>query len=314
MAINTCVHVEPGEHAVEFFGSDLDLVATVGGYLGDGLRLGDVVVAVATPAHCQAVADVISAAGVDVAQARASGRLVEVDAAAALAKFSVGGRPDPARFDVVVGNTLRRAVQSGRPVRAFGEMVALLWEAGQLLGVLELEKLWNDLGTRLPFSLLCAYPSTVVEAGEAPEVLAEVCTAHGHVSGAAPTDSDAEWTARFPRSPDAPGSARRFVTDVLQTCERSELVEDARLVVTELATNAVSHARSDFTVSCRWMYPGVRITVGDSSRALPVRAVGHSTKPGGRGLALIEAVSADWGNVPRPIGKLVWAELAAPAG
>ena len=66
--------------------------------------------------------------------------------------------PDAELFDQFVTQVLERAGRGGRRVRAFGEMVALLWAQGHNGATVRLEHLWHELCRRESFSLLCAYP------------------------------------------------------------------------------------------------------------------------------------------------------------
>ena len=66
------------------------------------------------------------------------------------------GTPDPVAFASVIGAALDDLTGSG-PVHAFGEMVALLWDEGNVTAAIELESLWNDLAEHRTFSLYCAY-------------------------------------------------------------------------------------------------------------------------------------------------------------
>jgi MEDS: MEthanogen/methylotroph, DcmR Sensory domain len=93
--------------------------------------------------------------------------------------------PDPAGFWQAVSALLRQPAQARRPIRVFGEMVALLWEAGLIDAAVELEALWNELGVQYPFSLLCAYPAQPACASQL-DALTEVCRAHTQVTGAPP--------------------------------------------------------------------------------------------------------------------------------
>ncbi len=90
----------------------------------------------------------------------------------------VDGAPDPSRFSDAVGSLVAEAAAGGRRVRVFGEMVALLWEAGNVAATLRLEELWNDLGEDQAFSLLCAYPAqSLLGAPDDPQ-FTEVCARH----------------------------------------------------------------------------------------------------------------------------------------
>jgi len=151
--------VEIWDHVVQLYDCDAELVDSVSHYLGQALRAHEVAVVVATPEHRREFEAALVGNGFDLAAARREGRYVALDAAATMAQFVLQGRVDGLLFDSVVGRLMRTASAAGHPVRAYGEMVALLWDAGHINAAIELEKLWNELGSVLPFSLLCAYPA-----------------------------------------------------------------------------------------------------------------------------------------------------------
>ena len=66
---------------------------------------------------------------------------------------------DGARFREVVGDLIRSGGAASRAVYIYGEMVAILWQAGHVAATMALESLWNDLGRDHDFSVLCAYPA-----------------------------------------------------------------------------------------------------------------------------------------------------------
>jgi MEDS: MEthanogen/methylotroph, DcmR Sensory domain len=171
----------PG-HVVQFYGSDEELAAEVGGYLGEGLEAGAAVIVIATSAHRVAFRDAM-AMTYDVAAARARGDYVALDAAELLQLILADGRPDPGGFELVVGGLIRQAAASGRPVRVYGEMVALLWDAGQVSAAIELEELCNDPGTRVPCSLWCGYPVRSVSGAGHADALRELCSLHTSAVG-----------------------------------------------------------------------------------------------------------------------------------
>ena len=304
-------------HVVQFYAQDQELAAGAGQYLADALAEGCVVVVVATPAHRQAFESYLAGADADVAGARADGRYRPIDAAALLHRFAVAGEVDAASFEAEVGHVLRAAGAAGRPVRVYGEMVALLWEAGQLNAVLELEGRWNELARDIPFGLYCGYPESPVMGAGQRAVLAEVCRLHEAVVGmpaampgrastrqagragrdrAGPGNDPTEppeiagpagtrlrrapsrqtmarpgATRSFPLDRDAPRQARHFALEVLRGWRIEQLcgvnvASDVAIVVSELATNAVRHARSGFTVSVILAGDAVRIRVEDAAR------------------------------------------------
>jgi PAS domain S-box-containing protein len=106
----------------------------------------------------------------------------------------VDGMPDRGRFVSSVGGLVERAVAGGRPLRAFGEMVALLALDGNTAAAVRLEELWNELGGRYSFGLFCAYPINRLAGPEFGALMGDVCATHARVvpseSYAAASDAD----------------------------------------------------------------------------------------------------------------------------
>jgi MEDS: MEthanogen/methylotroph, DcmR Sensory domain len=175
------------DHAVVFYADDCELAERVGEFLCDALRTGGVAVLIATPAHRLALDAWMGLAGFDVAAATAQGSYVELDAAETLAKFMVNDWPDPAEFWQVISPVIQQASESATPVHVFGEMVALLWEAGQAAAAIDLEALWNEMASRHSFSLLCGYSASSVSDPELSDALTQVCLAHTAASGVPPS-------------------------------------------------------------------------------------------------------------------------------
>ena len=120
-------------------------------------------------------------------------------------------------------------------------------------------------------------------------------------------------TITLPAEPTSAGAARRFVVDQLRDADE-DVVEAAALLTTELATNAILHAATDFAVKVTTDDGRVRIELTDESPALPVRRR-FSTEAGtGRGLRLVEALSLRWGVEPAAPGKTVFFEVDATPG
>jgi len=114
---------------------------------------------------------------------------------------------------------------------------------------------------------------------------------------------------RFPPAVSSPAAARRFVTDCIAD---PDLARRAALLVSELATNAVVHAKTPFEVRVR-VAASTRVEVTDhSSAALRVGPSPESEH--GRGLRVVQAIASTWGVEDAPPGKRVWFELADPDG
>ena len=292
------------DHVVQLYERDTELVESAGAYLIDALRAGEVAITITTPEHRAAFEARMREAGIDVDHAAAAGSYIALDAQKTLARFIVNHRPDAAAFDEVVGGLIEEAADSGRPVRAYGEMVAVLWEGGHVTAAVELEGLWNDLGRQLPFSLYCAYRVESVAGDTQSAALNEVCHLHSAVVG--------EDTRAFTATLDAPRAARLFVVGTLARWGEHELADDAAIIVTELATNALVHGRSAFTVSVSSRRDALRVGVRDTSTVAPARREAQPLATSGRGLEMVTTLASRWGAEVMPDGKLVWADLRRP--
>jgi anti-sigma regulatory factor (Ser/Thr protein kinase) len=114
-------------------------------------------------------------------------------------------------------------------------------------------------------------------------------------------------------------AARHFVDDVLASWRAGDYAPVAVQIVSELATNAALHARTGFAVELQLTEAGLRVSVRDFSPRRPSRRHYAEDATTGRGLALVDALSASWGVAAKPPGKFVWADVApvaevAPAG
>ncbi|WP_374207998.1 SpoIIE family protein phosphatase [Streptomyces sp. MUM 203J] len=112
------------------------------------------------------------------------------------------------------------------------------------------------------------------------------------------------------RLPDAVMHARRFAARTLRSWSVGEEVDMALLVVSELVTNAIAHTQGEVRLDLTLAGNRLRIAVNDASPRTPVKTTSADWEAtGGRGLLLVEALSASWGSVPLSGGKQVWAEL-----
>ena len=119
---------------------------------------------------------------------------------------------------------------------------------------------------------------------------------------------------RLAPSPTAPAAARIFVREVCQSWQLvragQTLVERAVLVVNELVTNAVVHARTDLWLELELRADRLFISVRDSSPRLLRKVNSDLEAEGGRGLRLVEQPARAWGVRPHPDGgKVVWRAL-----
>jgi PAS domain S-box-containing protein len=172
-----------GSHLVQFYDDDKFIVEEVAEFLDGALRSADAAILIATPEHRAAVRRRLQGfGGAQSAQPWYPGELFVLDARETLGQFMVGDRPDEALFLAVVGGVVARATNKGtRAVRAFGEMVALLYADGNPEAAIELEAFWNRLAQRHTFTLLCAYPMALFGGSEHAQAFRHVCALHTDV-------------------------------------------------------------------------------------------------------------------------------------
>jgi anti-sigma regulatory factor (Ser/Thr protein kinase) len=113
---------------------------------------------------------------------------------------------------------------------------------------------------------------------------------------------------RFPCQPESLAGARHFVGDLLGD-QPHEIVEAAVLMTSELATNSVRHAHSDFELAVHLSHDAIRVEVSDHSQGQPVLRTPTPLDQSGRGLQIVQALAESWGIARSQNGKLVWFTL-----
>ena len=178
-------------HFVHFFAGDDSLTGAAAEFLGRGLHLGQACISIATASHRRSIDRHLQRAGFDVAALTAAYDYIPVDANSLLAEFF--HRPamnecrtndawlDRARFFDRAGLLLTQAASTGKPVRLFGEMVALLAEQGHVEAVLELEEMCNELGRLHEVNMFCAYPLRVMANPSFENLAHQISSMHLHV-------------------------------------------------------------------------------------------------------------------------------------
>ena len=176
------MHEAHQHHAVQFYDDETTLYATVSGFLSQGLVDEQPAILIATPAHCGPILDELQGRMLDVEQARQSGDLIVLDAGEMLAQFMRDDVPSADAFESTVGDLIRRLlVKRSKPtlIRAYGEMVDVLWKDGKPDAAIRLEILWNRLADRFGFALLCGY--SMGHFYKQTDRFEDVCRQHAHV-------------------------------------------------------------------------------------------------------------------------------------
>ena len=113
----------------------------------------------------------------------------------------------------------------------------------------------------------------------------------------------------LPAHPASAGLARRLIEEVLEDVVPGEVLENAQLLVSEVVTNAIVHARSDIGLTVSLVREFVRVEVADHSPHLPVLKQCDDDSVTGYGLDLVARLAADCGVVTHEAGKAVWFTL-----
>ena len=180
MTVRECVvrGAITSEHIVQFFDSDESRAECVAQFLADGYRLGEPAIVVAKPANWALVFEQLKSSGIPIQEAINDGTIVVKDAHDTLRRLSRNGLVDADAFEAIVGQAVAGLARGGRRVRAYGEMVDMLAQRGELAEAIKLEQLWNRLGERVPFCLLCGYAAAHFVATATHRALREICGAH----------------------------------------------------------------------------------------------------------------------------------------
>jgi anti-sigma regulatory factor (Ser/Thr protein kinase) len=112
----------------------------------------------------------------------------------------------------------------------------------------------------------------------------------------------------LPPEPASVARARSFVHDAA-AARSTQVGNQLELLASELATNAVLHAKTPFIVRVGRSDGTIRLEVEDASSTLPRRKRYGPTAPVGRGLLLVERIANRWGVRAESAGKVVWAEI-----
>ena len=170
-----------GDHFVQVYSDEGFLCEAVAEYASTGLRAGEGVILIATAAHRAAFVRRLEENGLPVRDAEARGQLALLDAEETLAQFIPGGMPEWQSFHALIGGVIAKMRLEYPIVRAYGEMVDVLWQRGERDAAIRLEEFWNDLAKLQTFSLFCAYYIDNLDSAAYQGPLECVCKVHTHL-------------------------------------------------------------------------------------------------------------------------------------
>ena len=161
------------DHVVQLYEDSAPLADAVAQYVREGLRNGEAAVIIATAEHRQAFLSRIGDCSPD--------QLKVLDAEQTLATFMVNGKPGWGAFRETIGGLIADLRLRYPTVRAYGEMVDVLWQRGEREAAIRLEEYWNELGQVQTFSLLCAYRMDPRDGALYGGPLESVCRVHSQL-------------------------------------------------------------------------------------------------------------------------------------
>jgi anti-sigma regulatory factor (Ser/Thr protein kinase) len=124
------------------------------------------------------------------------------------------------------------------------------------------------------------------------------------------TDSEPRVAGQLKADSTAPTTARHLAVHTLKRWGLTRLADSAQLIVSELATNALSHGQGDtMTVAVSRLPAHVRIAVTDHGGGIPLPRLPRDDEESGRGLLIVGALSDAWGMTARGGDKTVWADV-----
>ena len=170
-----------GNHIVQVCQNDTSQVAAVTHYIQEGLLNNEAVIVFARPALRQAVISKMDGLGLDVQTFKSQGQIKFFDAEFLLLSFLIEGELEDSAFQEFIGLPIQAAQLKFGKVRAFGEMVNVLWKKGQYDTAMQLEDFWNDLSKKLEFSLLCSYSLDNLDPNAYDDSLELICKCHKHL-------------------------------------------------------------------------------------------------------------------------------------
>lgn len=170
-----------GNHIAQIYQDEDFLTEALSHFAGAGLGRGEGVVVIVTPRHWDACARRLKSQGLALQEAELRGQLAVLDAGEALSQFMVDGMPDWKGFQDVVGSVINQTRRCYVKVRAFGEMVDILWQRRECHAAMRLEELWNHLVKVQDLSLCCAYRINNLDDEAYNGPLESVCEMHSHL-------------------------------------------------------------------------------------------------------------------------------------
>lgn len=172
--------IASSHHSVQIYESDKTLIDTLAEFVRQCFSHDESSIVIATAGHLQELNSRLKAADYDLEKLIAEHRYIPLDARATLDQFMSENGPDKELFYETMRRVYANAIRHGK-VKAYGEMVSILWVNGQTAATIKLEELWNEFRAEHPLSLYCAYPKSAFQGEDAKAAIQDICNKHSHM-------------------------------------------------------------------------------------------------------------------------------------
>jgi hypothetical protein len=168
--------IAPTDHVLHIYENEEVFLDLLAGFAGAGINSEDSVVIIGTGAHLEAIRTRLEDHGISVDSLLLANRYLPLEADAVLSNFMRDGLPDEELFMNAIYGIMNKVKGKGK-IRAFGEMVAILWAQGNKDATVKLEELWNKFCQKEELCLFCAYPKNGFTSDES-ESFNHICSNH----------------------------------------------------------------------------------------------------------------------------------------
>jgi hypothetical protein len=169
-------HPDERDHLAHLTRDEAFRIEAIAEFLAAGLALGEAALAIVERRRREPLVAALRRKGAHPVRA-----LRILDAEEVLASLTSGGRPSWPAFEATCGAAVSGLRLQYPGVRAYGELVDMLWQRGERSAAVELEKYWNDYLRLRPFTLLCGYSIDPLDGNAYDAELDRVCRAHSHL-------------------------------------------------------------------------------------------------------------------------------------
>ncbi len=170
-----------GDHLCHFYHDERMLMEALANFVVPGMTRGDGVVIIATKKNVIAFKEFLEKRQIDVTRAITKDQLLILDAHETLSTFMLNGLPDRSLFRATITPVIQNMLAKFPKVRAYGEMVNILFHDQNYQATKQLENLWNELSRTEAFSLMCGYSLCEGNHQIHPHRLEEICETHTHL-------------------------------------------------------------------------------------------------------------------------------------